>query len=131
MRTAFAILRTALLCSLLGGLALPAVAQGTEIRNVASVSFEDNGTAVTVASNAAVLGRVEYHLFRAWGYVFNARTGEPVNGVEVQLMTEAGEMVQSTISGPPQEKRSASVRALSVAPVGNGEFRFSQVKQGF
>ena len=104
MRTAFAITRTALLCSLLGVLALPAGAQ--EIRNIASVSFEDNGAAVTVASNAAVLGRAQYHVFRTSGFVFNVRTGEPVNGVEVQLLDAVGAVIETAM----WDRRRRSVR---------------------
>lgn len=128
MRSAFALLRTALLCSLLGGLASPIEAQ--EIRNVASVTFEDSGTQSTVNSNAATLERVPHHVFRAWGFVFNAKNGEAVNGVEVQLVDESGAVLQSTMSGPSQEKRSASVRKLAVTPEIDGEFRFKPVPQG-
>lgn len=130
MRTAFGLLRAAVLCSLLGGLALPAVAQSQEIRNVASVSFEDNGTAVTVASNAAVLGRVQYRIFRATGFVFNALTGEPVNGVEIQLLDADGGVIQSTKSGPSQEKSSAALRSGALGPLKAGEYRFRPTRQG-
>lgn len=129
MRTAFAILRTALLCGLLGSALLPA-AGAQEIRNVASVAFEDNDAQVSVASNAAVLTRVEHHVFRAFGFVFNARTGEPVNGADVQLLNQAGDVIQTVTSGPSQEKRAASLRTLSTEPVKAGEFRFSSVPQG-
>ncbi len=127
MRSAFALLRTGLLCSLLGGLVLPVEAQ--EIRNVARVTFEDNGAQATVASNAVVLARTEVHTFRASGFVFNAKTGEPVNGVTVQLLDEAGTVLQTSMSGPAQEKRSASVRKQSVV-LADGEFRFAPVAQG-
>ena len=79
MRSATALLRTALLYSLLDGFVAPVGAQ--EIRNVALVTFEDDGRPVTVASDPAVLTRAQFHIFRATGFVFNAKTGEPVNGV--------------------------------------------------
>ncbi|RYD94616.1 MAG: DUF11 domain-containing protein, partial [Sphingomonadales bacterium] len=128
MRTAFAITRTVLLCSLLGGLALPAGAQ--DIRNIASVSFEDNGAAVTVASNAAVLGRAQYHVFRTSGFMFNVRTGEPVNGVEVQLLDAVGAVIETAMSGPSQEKRSAALKVAVADPPGPGEYRFGPTLQG-
>ncbi|RZA16736.1 MAG: DUF11 domain-containing protein, partial [Lysobacteraceae bacterium] len=128
MRTAFAIIRTSLLCSLLGGIALAAQAQ--EIRNVASVSFEDNGAAVTVASNTAVLGRTRHHVFRTSGFVFNVRTGEPVSGVEVQLLDAVGAVIETTMSGPPLEKRSAALKVAVADPPGPGEYRFGPTPQG-
>jgi len=130
MRTAFAIFRTALLCSQLGGFVLSTEAQAQEIRNVASVSFEDSGAAVTVASNAAVLGRAQYHVFRASGFVFNVRTGEPVNGVEVQLLDAVGAAIETTMSGPSQEKRSAVLKVAVANPPGPGEYRFGPTPQG-
>lgn len=129
MHSAFATFCRTTLCGLLTLAVLSATAGAQEIRNVARVTFEDDGAPVTVGSNAAVLSRVPYHLFRATGFIFNAKTGEAVDGVEVRLLDSNDVAVQSAMSGPAQRRAGFARVSLAAAPQA-GEFRFQPVQQG-